>query len=567
MFRKLLCTMLMALSFSTTKSQSSLVTYATQINTMEQPSVVVVLSDGRYAFAGISKKSSRVSFIEVLHADGSVAWRKIYELNKETEILALLPLADGGLLLGGENLACDIETDWGFMARLDADGNQMWLKQDGEQGVILHAISDMAFGEDKNSVWCVGGVSEMTKISVADGTILAAISTPFEVTKIARDASGYQLVASAGMVYFDGIQTFSNQNTNTADTYNLNTVLMPDGSTFATLMRIEGGASVIFLNNSSITIGDYLLDFDAEVIASTPNGLVVAGSMGGFIDTGKVVKIYDPNITVVSEFGIPSYFSKLGDIIYHDGNIALLGGESHGYDWPNGFPGHLAGQNLILQEFTQNGVTNASVADASVTSIALLSEPTVSSLFGIENIQLSVTITNTSSVYLSDVWLNVHYEGWYIPAICPIYAEDAFHFTGLNLASGQDTTVLVSPSMPIYAGQTATIVYDICAWPSSPNRQPDINHDNDSQCTTLTDTETLVQTDKFKVLPNPSADFIQIEGGLYGIVSIYNLHGQCLLSTPFTGANIDISCLNTGVYIVDYQLLDGKVQTCKLIKI
>ncbi|MCU0350138.1 MAG: T9SS type A sorting domain-containing protein, partial [Flavobacterium sp.] len=72
----------------------------------------------------------------------------------------------------------------------------------------------------------------------------------------------------------------------------------------------------------------------------------------------------------------------------------------------------------------------------------------------------------------------------------------------------------------------------------------------------------------FKVYPNPAKNLLNIDSASnVQSVSVYNVIGQEVLNRTInsTNANLDISSLNTGVYVIR-ALIDGNVVTSKFIK-
>lgn len=78
------------------------------------------------------------------------------------------------------------------------------------------------------------------------------------------------------------------------------------------------------------------------------------------------------------------------------------------------------------------------------------------------------------------------------------------------------------------------------------------------------------QNDIFNIYPNPASDSFRIDFSkkVKGIVRIYNLKGQLVLSSPINETNKEINLYNqkSGIYLVTIATDDGIVATKKLIK-
>lgn len=71
----------------------------------------------------------------------------------------------------------------------------------------------------------------------------------------------------------------------------------------------------------------------------------------------------------------------------------------------------------------------------------------------------------------------------------------------------------------------------------------------------------------FSVFPNPASDFINVHGLHEGLVKIYNMQGQCVLSqTLNTNGNLDVQALPKGNYILELNE-NGQRNITKFIKL
>jgi len=70
-------------------------------------------------------------------------------------------------------------------------------------------------------------------------------------------------------------------------------------------------------------------------------------------------------------------------------------------------------------------------------------------------------------------------------------------------------------------------------------------------CNSLSLEETILSANKFKVYPNPTSDFINIDTSIENLmsISIYNLLGEEVYKSDFK-TKIDVSDLNSGIYFV-----------------
>lgn len=72
------------------------------------------------------------------------------------------------------------------------------------------------------------------------------------------------------------------------------------------------------------------------------------------------------------------------------------------------------------------------------------------------------------------------------------------------------------------------------------------------------------QTDIFKIYPNPATNgYLYIDGKLSGVknISIFDVLGKQVLNTRLNGLRLDISILNSGIYLVKIE--QGKISSTK----
>jgi hypothetical protein len=104
------------------------------------------------------------------------------------------------------------------------------------------------------------------------------------------------------------------------------------------------------------------------------------------------------------------------------------------------------------------------------------------------------------------------------------------------------------------------------------NRGWTINDDNASgdACDALLSTLDNELANIFSIYPNPTKDILNLvcEGEMEYSMSLYNSLGQMLMNTEFQSRqnNIDVSALNTGIYMLTIKTKSGQQSNFKFIK-
>ncbi len=66
-----------------------------------------------------------------------------------------------------------------------------------------------------------------------------------------------------------------------------------------------------------------------------------------------------------------------------------------------------------------------------------------------------------------------------------------------------------------------------------------------------------VQENKFSFNPNPTSDMLYLEAIKKGAISIYDINGRKVLQVPASGSAIDVSMLDSGLYLLKFENEDG----------
>ena len=78
----------------------------------------------------------------------------------------------------------------------------------------------------------------------------------------------------------------------------------------------------------------------------------------------------------------------------------------------------------------------------------------------------------------------------------------------------------------------------------------------------------LFRSNEIKIYPNPVVDFVNIESKMeINSVAIYNEIGRLVSTNDEIFSKIDISNLNSGIYLMKINFKNDKVEVVKMLKL
>ncbi len=125
----------------------------------EELKVVFQISDGGYIIAGSTKSNSNNKggydfVVQKLNAQGSLQWQRSFGGDKDDVLTSMLPLADGGFIIGGSSASGKSpvisQNSWGetdfWILRINKKGEKLWDKRFG--GISIDNLTSIDLTSD-----------------------------------------------------------------------------------------------------------------------------------------------------------------------------------------------------------------------------------------------------------------------------------------------------------------------------------------------------------------------------------------------------------------------------------